>query len=277
MKVLGLKKSILSVLLICVMLMSVFAFSACKKSGYSPVEEIAMEDGVNVVIDIDEFDTLLAQAKYAQTRTIYKLANSEKYSKADLLLVINQIKENIENSTAIGAVTNYIYDGYKSEGVAVSTITERYNYDKQYSLDGTTVVAEYHSWTKKEGNDLYYYEKAYEEGETRKTRHIAEPYINNNAVYDFCQGIFTFTSKTLTEQDIEKFKINKNKVYIKIKTTVFHDVEEGIEVQEIFQVKKGKIVKDRLIWPGVDMNIDYTFDGDVNLSLLELPANETWN
>ena len=277
MKVLGLKKSILSVLLICVMLMSVFAFSACKKNNNPPEEEIEMADGVNVVIDVDEFDTLLAQAKTNPARKIYQLVDSEKYSKADLLLVINQIKENIENSTAIGAVTNYTYDGYKNEGVAVSTITERYNYDKQYGLDGKTVVAEYHSWTKKEGNELYYYEKAYEEGQARKTRHIAEPYLNNNGVYDFCQGIFTFTSKTLTEQDIEKFKINKNKVYIKIKTTVFHDVEEGIEVQEIFQVKKGKIVKDRLLWPGVDMNIDYTFNEDVNLSLLELPANETWN
>ena len=277
MKVLNLKKSILSVLLVCVMLMSVFAFSSCQKGGYPPEEEIAMEDGVNVVIDVNEFDSLLAQAKLSQTRAIYELVKSEKYSKADILLVINEIKENIEKSTAIGAITNYTYDGYASEEVAVVTREERYTYSKQMNIEGTEVVAEYHSWTKKEGNDLYYYEKAYEEGETRKTRHIAEPYLNNNGVYDFCQNKFTFTCKTLTEDDIESFKINKNKVYIKIKTSIFHDVEDELEVQEIFEVKKGKIVKDRLIWSGVDMTIKYSFDNDVNLTLLDLPANETWN
>lgn len=277
MKTLGLKKSILSIFLICIMLMSVLTFSACKKDNTPPEEEIAMEEGVNVVIDVEEFDHLLTQARTAQARKFVKLTSLDKYSKADILLVINKIKENIENSNAIRAVTNYTYEGYKSEGVAVATIEERYNYDKQYGLDGKTVVAEYYSWTKKEGNKLYYYEKAYEEGETRKTRHQADPYLNNNGVYDFCQGIFTFTSKTLTEQDIETFKINKNKVYIKIKTTIFHDVEDELEVQEIFQVKKGRIVKDRLLWQGVDMNIEYTFDNEVDLSLLNLPENETWN
>jgi len=279
MKALNFKKVLSTALLIVMVLLSVVSFSACKKDNNSPQteEEIEMTDGVNVVIDVDEFDTLLAQARTSPARKVRQLVDSEKYSKADVLLVIDQIKANIENSTAIGGYTSYNYDGYPCEEIAVVTRTERYTYSKQLDKTGKQLVSEYHSWTKNEGGQLFYYEKAFEEGVTRKTRHEAEPYLNNNGVYDFCQGKFTFTCKDLTEDDIESFKKNKNKLYIKIKTSIYHDVENDLEVQEIFQVKKGKIVKDRLIWSGLDMTINYTFDNDVDLTKLNLPENETWN
>ena len=276
MKTLNFKKIIVSALMLVVLLTSSLSLVACKDKTPPQNDELNMENGVHVVIDEAEFSSLLAQAKLNHPTKNIKLVNSNKYSKADILLVINQIKENIESSTAIGGYTSYNYDGYPCEEIAVVTQTERYTYSKQLDKSGKQLVAEYHSWTKNESGQLIYYEKAFEEGVTRKTRHEAEPYLNNNGVYDFCQGKFTFTCKDLTEDDIESFKNNKNKIYIKIKTSIYHDVESDLEVQEIFQVKKGKIVQDRLIWSGLDMTINYTFDNDVDLTKLDLPENETW-
>lgn len=268
------KRILLSILLVPIILWSVCVFSACT---YKPESEPDIQvDGVNVVLTIEEADTLLAQAKIApageglQTAEIMATkSNKDKhsYTKADLLLIINQIKENILNSDKIGMSTNYTIEQTECTETGVVTKTESYFYAKQG-------IEESETWYKTESGELYSYD-IYDEGngKTYIKRH-ADPFMNNNGVYDFCQGKFTFTCKTLVEDDIEKFVINKNKIYIKLKTTIF--VDGDLEVSENFEVRDGRIVKDHLKWEGIDLVIKYTYDNDVDLTPLTLPEGIDW-
>ncbi len=262
------KKVLLSLLLIPLIFCSV-CLVGCKKDN-ADNDDIQL-DGVNVVLSVQEAEQLLNQAKLEATQVGGEIlqasdinakdAGNNKYTKADLLLIINQIKNNILSSNKISAVTHYDMEGASGYETCVVTQTEAYFYTKQGVEEGET-------WYKNEDGTLYYYD-IYDEGEGKTyIKRVSDPF-ENNGVYDFCQGKFTFTCKTLTEDDIEKFVINKNKMFIKLNATIF--VDGDLEVSERFEVRNGKIVKDHLKWEGVDLTVEYTYDDEVDTTPLNLP------
>jgi len=273
MKSFNFKKIILSLLLIPIIMVSIIGLGACKGKNSNEEPDLQI-DGVNVVLSLDEVDELLAQASVqpapqsspALVPQVSAKAKKE-YTKADLLIIINQIKQNIENSTYISGDISYTMDGVEGVETCVVTREESYFYANQGGYESE-------SWYKNEDGTLYYYEINDEEYETVYKKMLAEPFMNNNGVYDFCQGKFTFTCVTLTEDDIESYKINKNKMYIKLNATIFNDGE--VEVTESFVVKKGRIITDHVTWEGVDLVANYTYDDKVDLSPLQLPEGIVW-
>ena len=268
-------KKLLSLTLLVPLLICVVSLVGCKKDN-NENEDIQL-DGVNVVLSLQEADQLLSQAKVQLSQsneqvTQVKEVNAgalnshNKYTKSDLLLIINQIKQNIVNSNQISGVTTYTMDGVLGYETCVVTQEEAYFYVRQGNEESET-------WYKNEDGTLYYYDIYNDEG-MKYIKRTAEPFKNNNAVYDFCQGKFTFTCKTLTEDDIEKFVINKNKMYIKLNSTIFNGGD--VNVTESFEVKDGRIIKDHLKWEGVDLVVEYKYDEYVDTSSLALPSNITW-
>lgn len=255
------KRLFLSILVLCMCTSSMFVFSACKEKEEEILPPVNLE-GVNVEISLEEADQLLSQAGYATA-----LKSTKHYTKTQLLAIINQIKLNILNSTAIEGTTSY-FDGVAdtTENCVVTT-TESYFY-----VSDSEGVAE--TWYKNESDGLYEYNMYEELGSMIYSKTSAEPFANNNAVYDFCQGKFTFTCVTLTEEDIESFEIHGQNMYIKLNATIFNG--EEVEVTESFRVHKGRIVKDDLSWEGFEITIEYKYDDKVDTTKLELPEGINW-
>lgn len=264
-----------------------FSFVGCNifEKDKKDDNTILFLDGSSVVMSLEEAESLLSQAK-AGTSGASLLSTDltpAQYTKSDLLLIINQIKENMINSTTLSLDVEYDnHQGWSERAIV------RNDLEYGYTIDDEGI---YESWIVKESDN--------QDGEfteyTIETKGEQTTYTKRQ-VYDdeeinievFCQDKFSFmlSDFDFNENHIEGGYVHNNNLYIKLH---IDEVSEGTaDVNESFIVKGGRIVSDKLSWLEVEDGIEeivgvaqtYAWDDDIDATLLErannIPQNVAW-
>ena len=278
-------KKITCMLLVFGLVMISGALCACNifKDEPNNDNEMLFLEGTSIVMSLTEAETLLSQAKSGASGASLLSASltPAQYSKADLLLIINQIKENMINSTVVSCYYTYDTNSDWDKGVIGN------NLEYGYCVEGDNI---FETWTVKEpgqaSNEFTDYRIITKNGQTsyEKRTVYSDEGIN---IEQFCKGKFLFMVSDLdfNESHIEGGYVHNNNLYIKLSVD---EMDGEINSKESFVVEDGRIIKDKLSWIDVDGNSEsyfgvtqnYAWDEDADATLLErarnIPQNVTW-
>lgn len=240
--------------------------------------ELLKLDGSWMVLSLEEVNDLLSQAKNEGSRA--SVLNSKgtptQYSKADLLLIINQIKRNMINSTRLSF--EFAYNGVSDKGVVGE------NLEYVYSEEGNCV---YESWIVKEDgcaeSEFAVYTITTENSQVSYTKSFwipDEELGEGVGIEEFCANKFLFMTEDLDFSEIhikEAIEYDGN-LYISLNV---EEMDGERDANEIFIVENGRVVKDELSFTEVEDGVEnffkitqvYNWDNDIDNSLLNRATN----
>lgn len=233
-------------------------FVACGKEDKNDEQS----NGINIVISVDEANQILKRD-----------ANSNEFSKNDAVAILNQVKDNMFNASAIGfSGKNYNSDDELSIGVITNTVF--------YTQD-TDLAYYYESWeiqNPSNSNELIEYTAETNQGTTTYSKRTHTFYDDEWGVSASISGYFVFTMEKIYTANISNTTVKDGKLNILF--TILDDNDATSDLTGIYGttiIENGYVVSGRLVWPYKDGEYDqrstYTWNENVDTGLLNRANN----
>lgn len=219
-------------------------------------------NGINIVISVAEANQILKRD-----------ANSNEFSKNDAVAILNQVKDNMLNASAVGfSGKNYNSDDELSIGVITNTVFYTQDADLGYY---------YESWeiqNPSNTNELIEYRAETNQGTTTYSKRTYTFHDDEWGVSTTISSYFAFTVEKIYTANISTITVKDGKLNILF--TILDDNDITTNLTEIYGttiIENGYVVSDRLVWPSKNTEYDqrstYTWNENVDAELLNRANN----
>lgn len=233
-------------------------FVACRKEDKNDEQS----NGVNIVISVAEANQILKRD-----------ANSNEFSKNDAVAILNQVKDNMLNASAVGfSGKNYNSDDELSISVTTNTICYYQDADLGYY---------YESWeiqNPSNSNELIAYRAETNQGTTTYSKSTYTFDGDEWGVSATISGYFVFMIDKIYTANISSISVKDGKLNILF--TILDDNDTTTDLTDIHGttiIENGYVVSDRLVWSSGNEEIDqrstYTWNENVDAELLNRANN----
>lgn len=219
-------------------------------------------NSVNIVISVAEANQILKRD-----------ANSNEFSKNDAVAILNQVKDNMLNASAVGCSgKNYNSDDELSIAVITNTVFYSQDADLGYYDESWKIQNPSNS------NELITYRAETNQGTTTYSKRTYTFHNDEWGVSASIRGYFVFTFEKIYTANISTITVKDGKLNISF--TILDDNDITTNLTEIYGttiIENGYVVSDRLVWSSENKEYDqrstYTWNENVDAELLNRANN----